>query len=146
LYTVTRPLTDAEKRFWQTNLEEGYDTFTGKAAEGRGISKEEILKVAGGRVWTGAQAKGINLVDVQGGFDDAVKIAAAKAGVDDYHLRYYPKPRNFFQEWFAQQEEEATVKAMKAELGELYPLYLQYQRMKTYQGMQARFPFEIQIQ
>jgi protease IV len=146
LYTVTRPLTDAEKRFWQTNLEEGYDTFTGKAAEGRGISKEEILKVAGGRVWTGAQAKGINLVDVQGGFDDAVKIAAAKAGVDDYHLRYYPKPRNFFQEWFSQQEEEATVKALKAELGDLYPLYLQYQRMKTYQGMQARFPFEIQIQ
>jgi protease-4 len=146
MYTVTRPLTDAEKRFWQKNLEEGYDTFTGKAAEGRKISKEEILKVAGGRVWTGSQASGIRLVDVQGGFDDAVKIAAAKAGVDDYHLRFYPKPKNFFEEWFSQQQDEATVEAMKTELGDLYPYYLQFQQLKTYQGMQARFPFEIKIQ
>lgn len=145
MYTVTRPLTDAEKRFWQKNLEEGYDTFTSKAAEGRNISKEEILKVAGGRVWTGAQADGIKLVDVLGGFDDAVKIAAAKAGVNDYHLRFYPMPKNFFEEWFSQQQDEATVKAMKAELGDLYPYYLQFQQLKTYQGTQARFPFEITI-
>jgi protease IV len=145
MYTVTRPLTDAEKRFWQKNLEEGYDTFTGKAAQGRGIAKEEILKVAGGRVWTGGQAKGINLVDVEGGFDDAVAIAAAKAGVDDYHLRFYPKPKNFLEEWFSSQEEEATAKALKTELGDLYPYYLQFQKVKTYQGMQARFPFELTI-
>jgi protease IV len=146
MYTVTRPLTEAEKNFWQKNLEEGYNTFTSKAAEGRGVSKEEILKVAGGRVWTGAQAKGINLVDVEGGFNDAVKIAAAKAGVNDYHLRFYPKAKNFLEEWFAQREEDATVAAMKTELGDLYPYYLQFQRLKTYQGMQARFPFEIKIQ
>jgi protease IV len=145
LYTVTRPLTEAEKKFWQTNLEEGYATFTGKAAEGRGVPKEDILKVAGGRVWTGAQAMGINLVDVQGGFDDAVKIAAKKAGVEDYHLRFYPKPKNFFEEWFSQQQETAASETMKAELGELYPYYLQFQQLKTYQGMQARFPFEIEI-
>jgi protease IV len=146
LYTVTRPLTDAEKNFWQRNLEEGYNTFTTKAAEGRGISKEELLKVAGGRVWVGAQAEAIKLIDVQGGFNDAVKIAAGAAKLDDYHVRYYPKQKNFLEEWLAQREEEATAKALKAELGELYPLYLQYQKMRTYHGMQARFPFELTLQ
>jgi protease IV len=145
MITVTRPLNDAEKRFWQKNIEEGYETFTSKAAKGRGISHEDILKVAGGRVWTGTQAESHKLVDVQGGFDDAVKIAAKKANINDYHLRFYPKPKNFFEEWFSQQEEEATAKAMKSELGDLYPYYLQFQRIKTYQGVQARFPFEIQI-
>jgi protease IV len=145
LYTVTRPLNEAEKSFVQRNIEEGYDTFTGKAAEGRGISREEILKVAGGRVWTGSQALDIKLVDVKGGFDDAVKIAAAKAGVDDYHVRFYPQPKNFLEEWLSQREEEATADAMKTELGDLYPLYLQFRHVKTYQGVQARFPFEITI-
>lgn len=146
LYTVTRPLTDAEKRFFQNSLEEAYGTFTSKAAEGRDIPVEEILKVAGGRVWTGDDAEGIKLVDVQGGFYDAVNIAAQKAGVDEYHLRYYPKPKNFFEEWFSKQEEDAMARSLKAELGDLYPLYLQYQRVKNYQGMQARFPFEVKIQ
>jgi protease IV len=145
LYTVTRPLNEAEKSFVQRNIEEGYDTFTGKAAEGRGISKEEILKIAGGRVWTGSQALDNKLVDVKGGFDDAVKIAAGKAGVDDYHVRYYPQPKNFLEEWLSQREEEATADAMKTELGDLYPLYLQFRHVKTYQGVQARFPFEITI-
>ncbi len=145
IYTVTRPLTDAEKNFLQRNLEDGYHTFTSKAAEGRGIPQEEILKIAGGRVWTGGQAKERRLVDVEGGFDDAVKIAASKAGVDNYHLRFYPKPKSFFEEWFSQQSAEAKSDAMKSELGELYPYYLQFQNIRTYQGMQARFPFEITI-
>ena len=145
IYTVTRPLTDAEKNFLQRNLEDGYHTFTSKAAEGRGIPREEILKIAGGRVWTGGQAKERRLVDVEGGFDDAVKIAASKAGVDNYHLRFYPKPKSFFEEWFSQQSAEAKSDAMKSELGELYPYYLQFQNIRTYQGMQARFPFEITI-
>lgn len=146
LATITRPLTDPEKNFWQRNIEEGYDTFTSKAAEGRGVSKEEILKVAGGRVWTGSQAEGKKLVDVQGGFNDAVRIAAAKAGIDDYHLRFYPKPKNIFQELFAQQEEEARTQALRSEFGELYPLYLQFLKVKKYQGVQAQFPYELTIQ
>jgi protease IV len=145
MYTVTRPLTDAEKNFWQRNIEEGYDTFTSKAAEGRDLPKEELLKVAGGRVWTGSQAAGLKLVDVEGGFNDALRIAAAAAKVDDYHIRFYPKTRNFLEEWLSQREEEATAKAMRSELGELYPLYLQFRKIKTYQGVQARYPFEISI-
>jgi protease-4 len=93
-WTVTRPLTQAEKNIIQRTLDEYYDTFTSKAAEGRDLPHEQIRDVAAGRVWTGAQAKDRQLVDVLGGFDDAVRIAAEKAGVaDDYKVRFYPTPK-----------------------------------------------------
>lgn len=146
LYTVSRPLTEAEKNFWQKNLNEYYDTFTGKAAEGRGMPVEEIRKIASGRVWSGAQAKERRLVDVLGGFDDAVKIAATKAGVaDDYSLKFFPKQKPFFEQILSEFEEDAQAKALKAELGEYYGWYDQLQKIKTYQGAQARMPFELQI-
>lgn len=146
LYTVSRPLTEAEKNFWQKNLEEYYDIFTGKAAEGRGLPVEEIRKIASGRVWSGEQAHARKLVDVLGSFDDAVTIAATKAGVkDDYSLRFYPKQKPFFEQILSQFEEDAQAKALKAELGEHYVWYEQLQKIKTYQGAQARMPFELQI-
>ena len=147
MYTVSRPLTEAERNFWQKSLDEHYNTFTSKAAQGRGVSQEEILKVASGRVWTGTQARERNLVDVEGGFDDAVKLAAAKAGVaDDYKTRFYPKQKNFIEEFFSEMEEDETRNAVKEELGEMYIFYQQLKKIKTYQGAQARMPFELDLQ
>lgn len=146
MYTVSRPLTEAEKNFWQKNLNDHYDTFTGKAAEGRGIAVEEIKKVASGRVWSGAQAQERKLVDALGGFDDAVKIAAESAGVaDDYKVRFYPEQRPFLENLITQLEENAKADAIKSELGESYIWYQQLNKIKTYQGTQARMPFEIQL-
>jgi protease-4 len=146
MYTVSRPLTEAEKNFWQKNLNDHYDTFTGKAAEGRGIAVEEIKKVASGRVWSGAQAQERKLVDALGGFDDAVKIAAQSAGVaDDYKVRFYPEQRPFLENLITQLEENAKADAIKSELGESYIWYQQLNKIKTYQGTQARLPFEIQL-
>jgi protease-4 len=83
---------------------------------------------------------------VLGGFDDAVKIAATKAGIEDnYTLRFYPKQKPFFEQIIAEFEEDAKVKAVKAELGEYSIWYDQFQKIRTYQGAQARMPFELQI-
>lgn len=146
MYTVTRPLTESEKKFWQRNLEDHYETFTGKAAQGRSLDIQDIKKVASGRVWTGAQAMEHKLVDVLGGFNDAVKIAAEKAGVgDDYKLRFYPRQKPFFEQLVTQLEDQATANTVKAELGEFQVWYNQFKKVKTYQGAQARMPFELQI-
>ena len=145
-YTLTRPLTPAEKKFIQRNLDEYYQTFTMKAAEGRRLSHEAIQEVASGRVWTGQQALERKLVDVLGGFDDAVKIAAEKAGIsDDYKIRYYPTPKNFFEELLINLEENAETRVMRAELGQMYSWYQHIHRLKQYQGAQARMPFEMQF-
>jgi protease IV len=146
MYTVTRPLTDAEKNFWQRSLEKHYETFTSKAAEGRNMPVEDLKKVASGRVWTGEQAKARQLVDVLGGFNDAVKIAARSANIeDDYKVRYYPRQKEFFEDLVSRLEENAKTNAIKSEFGDLYPWYNQYKKISTYQGEQARMPFELQI-
>jgi len=96
LVTFTRPLTPMEKSIWQKKTDKIYEGFTTKAANGRHMDVEQLRKVASGRVWTGAQAKERGLVDVLGGFDDAVSIAAKKAGIEnDYKLKFYPKQKTF---------------------------------------------------
>jgi len=146
LVTVTRPLTEIEKNIWQNQTNEIYETFTRKAADGRKMTQEELKKIASGRVWTGEQAKANGLVDVLGGFDDAIKIAASKAGVSaDYKLRFYPKQKNTLEKLFGAVEETTQARIMRSQLGEYYPAYLQWQRLKNYQGAQARMPLQFQI-
>ena len=146
-YTVTRPLTQTEKNFIQKNLDEYYEIFTTKAAEGRDVAHAEIQKVASGRVWTGEQAQDRQLVDVLGGFDDAVKIAAESAGVsDDYKVRFYPAPKNFLEELLANFEENTEARAMKQQLGDMHYWYKHVQKIRQYQGAQARMPFELKFE
>ena len=146
LVTVTRSLTDSEKAIWQKQTEKVYETFTRKAAEGRGMTQDELKKIASGRVWTGTQARNNGLADVLGGFDDAVNIAASKAGIGtDYKLRYYPQPKPLLERFMANVEDEMRTSMMKKELGEQYNWYRQWERVKTYQGVQARMPLEFKI-
>jgi protease-4 len=147
LVTITRPLTQVEKAVWQKKTEDIYNSFTAKAAEGRHMSVEELRKVASGRVWTGAQAKEHGLVDVLGTFEDAVQIAARKAGVeDDFKIRYYPKQKTFIEEWLTDAEDYTNTRILKGELGEQYPVYLQLKNLRNYQGSQMRMPYELNFQ
>jgi protease-4 len=59
-----------------------YDDFVSRVAEGRGLSKSEVDRVAQGRVWTGAQALERKLVDRLGGLEDALAEAKRRAGLD----------------------------------------------------------------
>ena len=148
LITMSRPLTAQEKDIWQTRTEEVYETFTGKAAEGRGMAIDSIKKVASGRVWTGTQAKQRGLVDIIGSFDDAVQIAAKAAGVtEDFKVRYYPQyTPSLLEQIITQIEDEENNSALKSELGAYYHLYEYWNTVKTYQGTQARMPYELKIQ
>ena len=147
MITISRPLTEAEKNVWQTRTEEIYETFTAKAAAGRNMSQDKLKEVASGRVWTGVQAKERGLVDVLGNFNDAIEIAAEKAGIaDDYKVRLYPRQKPFFEEFMEGLEENSRVSAMKQELGDNYIYYQYWQRVKSYNGTQARMPYEFIIQ
>ena len=146
LITVTRSLTDVEKEIWQKQTNRIYEVFTSKAAAGRHMSQDDIKKIASGRVWTGSQAKDNGLVDILGGLDDAVAIAAQKGGVsDNYKLRYYPKQKNFLDKLMGDLEQSTKANALKTELGEYYPWYQRWQNVKGYQGVQTRMPLEFEI-
>ena len=96
MYDMTRPLNQQEIKYLQTSVENIYDRFLNIVAEGRGMTVEEVDAVAQGRVWTGAQAEQIGLVDDIGTIEDAIIHAASL--VDEYHMLdniqivEYPKP------------------------------------------------------
>ena len=147
LFSMSRPLTPLERNIWQTRTDEVYETFTGKAAEGRDVPIDSIKKVASGRVWTGSQAMQRKLVDVVGNFEDAVAIAVKSAGLtDDYKVRFYPEYSPSLAEQIISQIEEEENTTLKEELGSYYHLYEYWNQVKSFQGTQARMPYELKIQ
>ena len=111
------------------------------------MSQDDIKKIASGRVWTGEQAKANGLVDILGGFNDAVRIAAKAARLgDDYKLKYYPVQKTFLETLVGDVEQNTRASILQKELGEYYPWFQQWQRVKRYQGVQARLPWELKMQ
>lgn len=143
LITFTRPLTEKEKNIWQKKTNEGYEVFTTKAAEGREMDIADLKRVASGRVWSGSQAIERGLVDVLGGFDDAVNVAVSAAGLEDYRLRFYPKPKTFVENLLSGLSGDVEASKVKAEMGEFYFIYKDLKRINQFQGTQARLPFDI---
>ena len=96
-----RKLDDAEVEYIQRQIEKIYDDFTGLVSNGRGISKDSVDAIGQGRVWSGADAMKIGLVDCRGGLNEAIDYAAAKVGLEkkDYRLSLYPvvKETSLFQ-------------------------------------------------
>lgn len=89
-FDVTRPLSDLTKDIIQQSIESGYEEFKALVANGRNMTIEDVDRIGQGRVWIGATAKDLGLVDHLGGFDDALAAAARAAGVeDDYDAVFY---------------------------------------------------------
>lgn len=91
LGNALRPLTDGEKALFQKMVEQGYDTFITRVANGRNLSKAMVDSIGQGRVWTGEQALERKLVDAMGGLDDAIVKAAALAKMTNYKVVYYDR-------------------------------------------------------
>lgn len=85
------PWSDEDKAVIQRSMEEVYDVFTGRVAQGRGAKVKDVKAIAQGRVWTGTRAKELGLVDELGGLDAALTEARTLAKVDaDTALEIYP--------------------------------------------------------
>jgi protease IV len=143
---AARPLTEVERTIIQSSIEDGYETFISRVAEGRGMHPDSVKKVASGRVWTGTQAKERGLVDILGGLEDAIAIAAGKiqAG-DDFRVIYYPEKKPWFEEIFSTFGDKVQARILQSQLGESYPIYLKIQNLKNYHGIQVRMPEDIVI-
>jgi protease-4 len=91
-----RELPEEVGQIIQTIIEQGYDEFLARVAESRGMTKEEVDKIARGRVWSGEDAYDIGLVDNLGDLDDAIAAAAELAELgDDYDVTYIEKKVKF---------------------------------------------------
>lgn len=143
IMTVTRDLTDYERSIIQKGVNKGYDTFISKVASGRNMSLDEVKEVASGRVWSGEQAKERGLVDVLGSFDDAIMIAAEKAGIaDDFRISVYPRQQPFMQEILGKLTEEVKIRMADPSTQLMQPYLDEIRKINKMQGIQARLPYD----
>jgi protease-4 len=142
-----RPFKEAEREMIQNMVENGYRTFTRKAAEGRDMTIEDLKAVAEGRVWSGIEARSRNLVDTLGGFDLAIDRAAARAKIKNYQLVYLPKEENFLKKLLGVLNPQARTPL--AQIWTDVPAFFTYEywqyRLKHQDFLQMRLPYEISI-
>lgn len=96
--SLHRKMTEAEKAFFQKEIENGYQQFIERCAWGRRISPDSIAKIAEGRVWTGADAQQLGLVDELGGLSSAIAWIAQKNDLYQFEIVEYPPKKTFLEE------------------------------------------------
>ena len=145
--SVTRPMTDEEKKIIQNEVDKIYFTFKSRVAEGRKLKMDYVDSIAQGRVWTGKRAIELKLADQLGGLEDAVAEAVKMTGVKEYRLKSYPEPKSFFEYIMNSYPDQFTRSSLKKELGaEEYEIYLRLKELKNDRGeVKARMPFELSI-
>ena len=142
-----RPMNEGEKALMQKMVNQGYDLFLTRCSEGRGIAREELDKIAQGRVWTGSTAKELGLVDELGGLDRALEIACRKAGIDAYTVVSYPAKQTFL-EMLMSTNLGSYLKSrfLSGKAGELYRQFSILENFDKRDRIQARLPFELNIE
>ena len=119
MMSLMRPLDKEEYNYMLRSIEGIYDRFTTIVSEGRGIEKSQVDAIGQGRVWTGADALGLNLVDQLGTLEDAIAYAADLAGdpeVANWNVKGYPAPPTMMETMmnsFKGQNEDYTVRLQK---------------------------------
>lgn len=147
LPSVTRAMTEEEKKIIQHEVDKTYLAFKTRVAEGRKLSLDYVDSIAQGRVWTGKRAIDLKLADQIGGLNEAIAEAVKTAGIKEYRVRTYPEPKSFFEYIMNVYPDELSRASIKKELGaEEYEIFLRMKELKNEKGeVKARMPFELSI-
>ncbi|MBR5133113.1 MAG: signal peptide peptidase SppA, partial [Alistipes sp.] len=145
----TGPMSPRTKQIVLNSIDATYDTFTSHVADGRNLSKENVLSVAEGRVWSGSEATGIGLVDANGGLFEAITKAANLADLSNYSLKEIKLPLTPFEAWL-KSVGMATAKSMGIDYNiygnDLNSLIEENLFIFTNSGIQMISPMNIKVQ
>lgn len=140
-----RPLTAEEMAIIQIEVNNIYNTFMDRVADGRNLSVAEVDSIGQGRVWTGDQAVALGLVDRIGNVQTAIQAAAYKAELDDYEVVELPKKEDPFASLFATSKDKIKAWVLKDEIGEYQKYLIDIKKILTNTGIQARIPYTVEI-
>lgn len=143
---IDRNLSASERRILIAQIDKIYGTFKQRVADGRNLSVEYVDSVGQGRVYTGEAALELGLVDMMGGLNEAVALAAEKAGIaDSYSVMSYPEKEDPFTAFLREFNEGFAGASIKDQLGE-YAYYLELiQNAKSREGFQMRLEYDLQV-
>ena len=143
--SIFRALNENEKVIIQKSVERIYDTFITHVSKGRNISKEEVDKIGQGRVWTGKDALELGLVDVLGGLEDAIKIAAKMANLESYRIKSLPEQIDPMEKLITNITGTSKAYFLKNELGDSYKYYKNINQIINMDELQMRLPLFYEI-
>lgn len=137
---VTKGMDAESRQLMQQVINRGYETFVGRCADGRQMTKDEIKAIAEGRVWSGSRALELNLVDAIGNLDDAIHSAAELVGLEDYSVVTFPEKKDrltlFLESIFdSDSQDHILLREIK-----------RIEKMAEKPAVYARLPYEIIIQ
>ncbi len=142
--SITKALTREERAFIEEGIAQVYDTFIGHVAEGRNMPVSVVDELGRGRVWTGAEAKQVGLVDDFGGLALAIEKAVELAELEDYRTVEYPIRKEFLEqllESFGGVQE----RILQRQLGPSYRYYRQINEARDMTGILTRMPYDIHL-
>ena len=146
--SLVQPLTPFQYAKLQENVVKTYDEFTQRVAEGRGLRQSYVDSIGQGRVWAGADAIELGLVDQLGDLEDAIAYAAAKVNLgDDYKVVEMPKAKDYFARIMESMNKTDEINAaMQRKLGVYYRYVEGLESLQKNTGIQARMPFDLIIE
>lgn len=142
--SITEPLTPYQKAMLQKYVGNTYNDFTALVARTRGLRQSYVDSIGQGRVWAGADALQLGLVDELGGLDKAIAYAAQKANLTDYSIKDYPKQMDLMDMFMSGNIPEPYTKSLiKRKLGKNYMYLETVENISRLDGIQALMPFMI---
>lgn len=140
-----RPMNTEERVILQRYINNGYELFTKRCAEGRDMNIDSLKAIAEGRIYSGTDAMRLGLVDEMGGLEEAIAFAAKKANISDYTLKYYPSVKSLIEQISDIFSTSVAERIVKSQLGENYLIFRAIQKAQTTTGIRAMMPYEITV-
>jgi protease-4 len=147
IYTLTRPRNEEEMALIQKFTDQIYDAFIQRVAEGRSIAPEKVREIAQGRVWSGASAIRLNLIDEIGGLQAAINEALDSAGMDHYAIEQVPSVASFAENLAMMLEDQGVPPVARSSnlverlASEYDNLNRKLESLNDPRGVYARMPF-----
>lgn len=145
-FLATEPLTPIQRSMIMRGVDKVYTTFTNDVAEGRNLPIEKVLDIAGGRVWSGADALGIGLIDTYGGLKTAIALAVDKADLgDNYRVTEVTETPTGFAAFIASLNVSVREAFARSELGLMMKEYNTVREAFRQQGVLMYSPYKVEI-
>ena len=145
-FLATEPLTPIQRSMIMRGVDKVYTTFTNDVAEGRNLPIEKVLDIAGGRVWSGADALGIGLIDTYGGLKTAIALAVDKADLgDNYRVTEVTETPTGFAAFIASLNMSVREAFTRSELGLMMKDYNTVREAFRQQGVLMYSPYKVEM-
>ncbi len=141
-FSIMRPMTPAARFMMQRNVEDFYETFCRRVAEGRSLDIETVDSIGRGRVWCGADAVNIGLADTLGTLHTAIAVAAEMAKVKDYILIKFPERKDMYTQLYEYATQDRN-EEIDMRICQKIPHYRELLYWSKAQPLQARLPMMV---